>query len=87
MSTWGPPEHFSYGRSSPPRDERRRDSRHGEPSYGSYEDSVRDWEEQERLRQWDEYERARIDWERRVNEYRNTDGGRRGARKSYIVSF
>ncbi|KAG8759946.1 hypothetical protein FRC14_004499 [Serendipita sp. 396] len=67
-----------YGRPSPPRDERRRDSRYGEPHYGSYEDSVRDWEEQERLRQWEEYERARVEWERRMYEYKSGENYRNG---------
>jgi hypothetical protein len=81
MASWDRHSDHPYGagRQSPPpaREERgsRRDSRHGEPRYGSYEDSVRDWEEQERLRQWDEYERARQDWERRMNEYKSTENG------------
>ncbi|KIM25618.1 hypothetical protein M408DRAFT_331147 [Serendipita vermifera MAFF 305830] len=82
MSSWGGHEQYASGRASPPRDERRRDSRHGEPNYGSYEDNVRDWEEQERLRQWDEYERARSDWERRVNEYKSADRDRYGSYNS-----
>jgi len=84
MSSWDPQDHYPSGRASPPRDERVRDGRFAEPSYGSYEDSVRDYEEQERLRQWDEYERARLDWERRVNEYKSGDGHRHGPRRSPI---
>lgn len=76
--SWDSGEPYAPGRASPLRDERRREGRYGEPIYGSYEDSVRDWEEQERLRQWDEYERARLDWERRVNEYKSADGHRYG---------
>jgi hypothetical protein len=86
MSSWGAQDHYASGRASPPRDERRRDSRYGgEPNYGSYEDNVRDWEEQERLRQWDEYERARTDWERRVNEYKSGDGHRYGNRMPFYL--
>lgn len=81
MSSW---DQYASGRASPPRDERRRDSRYGEPHYGNYEDNVRDWEEQERLRQWDEYERARSDWERRVNEYKSD---RYSSRKSFLCAL